>query len=369
MKQITLTLTLFLFVSIALSQKSYNGIPVMNSKSNKADYKIGNDWMRAAWTISPQIESDSLFIYCYTEVEEFAFYTDLDSIKFNLTSGQIRSFYVSLNDSTKALTVVKGVKLNEVDLSFDNSLKNSELEFVYEQNENNEYLNLLRSKYPIDSLAQSAKSDTERALKILNWVHNRWAHNGNNVPRKSDAISILEEVKEGKNFRCVEYGIVATACLNAVSLKARTLALKTKDVETRPYGAGHVLLEVFLNDINKWVLLDGQWDVMPALNGVPLNAVEFQKAISDRFEDLEIKSLSSVSKRQYCKWVYPYLYYFDIAFDNREGQLADFKLVNGKRKLMLVPLMAKEPSIFQKTGKIQNCLYTNSYNDFYSKPN
>jgi len=136
---------------------------------------------------------------------------------------------------------------------------------LYEQNKNNDYLNLLRSKYFIDSLVIDTKTDTEKALKILHWVHNQWEHNGNNEPKKSDEISILEEVKDGKKFRCVEYGIVATASLNAMGLKSRTLRLKTKNVETTQYGAGHVLLEVYLNDIKKWALLDGQFDAMPLL--------------------------------------------------------------------------------------------------------
>jgi len=101
-------------------------------------------------------------------------------------------------------------------------------------------------------------------------LHNQWQHNGNNEPHKNDVTSILEEVKEGKNFRCVEYGIVVAACLNSIGLKARQLNLKTKDVETTEYGAGHVVTEVFLNDLKKWMFIDGQFDAMPLLDGIPL---------------------------------------------------------------------------------------------------
>jgi len=367
MKFITLILLLFLSALIACYQDSAKEIPVIKAKSKLADYRIGNDWIRGSWTISPHIASDSLIFSCRNENEEFAFYTDQDSITFRLVQGKINKFYVSLNDTANALTVVKAIKPVNTILKFENTV-NGKFNFWYEQNNDNEYLNRLRAKYPIDSLIKDSKTDTERAMKILNWVHNQWAHNGNNVPNKPDAISILEEVKEGKNFRCVEYGIVSTACLNAVGLKSRTLALKTKDVETRLSGAGHVLLEVFLNDLQKWVLLDGQWDVMPVLNGIPLNAVEFQKAITEHYHELEIRSLSNVSKRRYCEWIYPYLYYFDIAFDNRESQSPKAALPDGKRKMMLVPLGANNPTVFQVKGKIADCLYTNSYSDFYEPP-
>ena len=286
----------------------------------------------------------------------------------NCLPEQVHKFYVYLDGKAHALTVVKGFKPDFKALSFDTKSKNNELKFWYEKNDNNDYLNLLRSKYPIDSLVSGAKTDTEKALRILHWVHNQWQHDGNNEPQKNDAISILDEAKKGKNFRCVEYGIVATACLDAVGLKARTLALKTKNVETTRSGAGHVLLEVYLNDLKKWALLDGQWDIMPVLNNIPLNAVELQKAIAENYKNLEIRTSSGVTKSQYVDWVYPYLYYFDISFDNREGTGIDRKKINAKNSLMLVPLGAKNPTIFQITHKIDYCIYTHSLKDFYAPP-
>ena len=38
---------------------------------------------------------------------------------------------------------------------------------------------------------------------------------------------------------------------------------------------------------------------MPVLNGIPLNAVEFQQAIAENYNALEIKTLSGTSKRFY----------------------------------------------------------------------
>src|SRR3990167_4639334 len=367
-KKITTTLSLYIFTLAVFGQTTYNGFPLINANSAKSDYRIGNDWVKGSWTISPQIEFDSLLISCHSNSEEFAFYTGKDSIVFKLAPELTHKFYVCLNDTAYALTVVKGIKPNFSVLQFDTKSKDEKLQFWHEHNNPNEYLNLLRSKYPIDSLIIDTKTDTEKALKILQWVHNRWQHNGNNEPKKNDAISILEEVKEGKNFRCVEYGIVGTACLNAIGLKARTLGLQTKDVETSQYGAGHVLLEVFLNDLKKWVLLDGQWDAMPVLNNIPLNAVEFQKAIAENYNELEIRTSSNLSKKHYIDWINPYLYHFVISFDNREGTNNDSKKINGKSHLMLLPIGVTQPTIFQIIHKRDYYIYTNSVNDFYASP-
>src|SRR5690606_8518689 len=126
----------------------------------------------------------------------------------------------------------------------------------------------------------------------------------------------------------------------------RTMGLKMKDVETIESGAGHVLLEVFLPDLNKWVMLDGQFDIMPGLNNVPLNAVEFQQAIAINYDAIEIKSLSGTPKNSYINWVYPYLYYFDVRFDNREGVGFQRETIDSKASLMLLPQGAKIPTVF-----------------------
>jgi hypothetical protein len=322
--------------------------------------------MEGYWNILPEIEADTLGVP-FRASEKLVFYTNVDSIEFLINSELPHYFYVCLNDTAYALTVVKGIKLVQTVLQFDEHSKSTEVKFWYDQNENNEYLKLLRSKYSIDSLIKGSPTDKDKTLKILNWVHNQWQHNGDNQPQKNDAISILEEAKDGKNFRCVEYGIVVGACLNAIGLKSRTIALKTKDVETTEYGAGHVATEVYLNDLKKWVFIDGQFDAMPVLDGIPLNAVEFQKAIVENFDELEIKTLSDVSKNHYTNWIYPYLYYFDVKFDNREG-IENGHIIDGKSSLMLVPIGAKCPTVFQIRYPMNYLKYTHSLEDFYAQP-
>ena len=363
----TAILTITVILS-GCSKPTHNGFPVLRATSNKADFRIGSDLLKGSWQISPQIEYDSLKILCHRDKEEFAFYTDRDSIVFNLKAGDVHKFYVLLNDTAYAMTVIEGVKANYAPLDFDTEFKNDKVKFWYDNADKSDYLKKLRTQYKLEELIKGKKSDTEKALAILHWVHSLWPHNGNNTPQKNDAISIIEEAKNGKNFRCVEYGIVTAACLNAVGLKARVLALKTKDVETTKYGAGHVVTEVYLNDLKKWVFLDGQWDVMPLLNGIPLNAVEFQKAIAQNFSRIEIRSAGPFPKRQYLDWVYPYLFYFSTSFDNRTGKDINKRKIDGKTSLMLVPLGSKNPTIFQMVHKIDYCLYTNSLNDFYRQP-
>ncbi|WP_242927896.1 transglutaminase-like domain-containing protein [Pontibacter vulgaris] len=365
-KSLSFLLVFMALAANAIAQNTYKGLPVINAKATAADYKIDKEWVRGSWNVSPQIAVDVMQVPVPNNKVKFSFYTDSDSISFNVKPGKSHKFYVLLNGKDYALTEIKGYGFEEQKFNRTNNIPAYTL--TYEQNQNNNFLNTLREQYNLDEIVKGAANDTEKALRMVNWVHKQWEHNGMNQPSNPDALTILAEVKEGKQFRCVEYGIVTAASLNAIGLPARRLNLKTKDVETTQYGAGHVLLEVYLPDLKKWVMLDGQFDVMPVLNNVPLNAVEFQQAIANNYNKLEIRSLSGTSKAQYVNWIYPYLYYFDVRFDNREGVAFERQTVDGKHSLMLIPVGAKQPAIFQITNPINYCKYTNSIVDFYQAP-
>ncbi|GAA4380699.1 hypothetical protein GCM10023186_19480 [Hymenobacter koreensis] len=351
---------------------TYQGLPVIKAQQPRADYRMGREWVKGNWSIAPETSPDVLLLALHKSKETFVFRTDRDSIRYQLTPGSTQRFYVQLADGRYALTEVRSTAFKAEPLRFDTQApaQAAAYPFRYEPGVNNAYLTQLRQQYNLDAVVQGARNDTERAQRLLHWVHKQWDHNGENEPQKRDALSILEEAKQGKQFRCVEYGIVATSCLNAYGLKSRVLGLKTKDVETTESGAGHVLLETWLPDLQKWAILDGQWDVMPMLRGKPLNAVEFQQAIAKNYKDLELRSLSGpgVSKMAYVNWIYPYLYYMDVKFDNREGLGLERTKLDGKSGLMLVPVGAKEPTVFQIKSPIKHCVYTRSVAAFYAKP-
>lgn len=360
----------FLFLGINIQAAEYhNGLPVVNANSKKASYKISGSLVENYWNIVPKIKHDTLSVICYESNEPFVFITDCDSLSLFIGPNKSVEFYVKLNNKY-AHTIISGIELTRESLCFDTTTVVEDLSFKYNDNViANKYFKDLRLKYPIDSIVSLGKTDQDKVMHLLHWVHTRWTHNGSKVPAKNDAIYILDEAAKGKNYRCVEYGIVLTACLNSVGLKARTLGLMTKDVETRKTGAGHVLTEVYLDDIKKWVVVDGQWDAMPILNGIPLNAVEFQKALSVEPQKVQIESLSKLEARTYINWIHPYLYYFNVKFDNRIAESGDKLRFNDKSKLMLVPVGAKNPEKFQRLFNINYCYYTNAYNNFYREPN
>lgn len=224
------------------------------------------------------------------------------------------------------------------------------------------YLARLREQYRLNEVVAGRRGDYERVRAVSRWVRSRWEHNGSNEPQRPDPISILEEAAQGKRFRCVEYAAVLAAALDALGIPARVLALKTEDVETRESGAGHVVAEAYLADLHKWVMVDGQWDVIPTLRGRPLNAVELQRALARRAKGLGVDSFSGTTPEKYFAWVAPYLFYFDTKFDSR------FEGAENGYSLMLVPVGAKEPRVFQRKWGIGKMVYTHSLRAFYPQP-
>lgn len=244
-------------------------------------------------------------------------------------------------------------------------MKNESNEEVYNfiwNREDDDYLLQLLNEFNLKDIILDSKNELEKIVNITNWVHNLWKHDGSNQPQKSDSISILREVEKGQQFRCVEYSIVINGCLNALGIQSRIVALKTEDVETRESGAGHVVLEAYLRDLDKWIFIDGQWNAITVLNGVPLNSIELKIALAENKSGIEIINFSKEDTNRYFNWLDEYLYYFDIKIDNRVAN------INSYKGLMLVPKGAKEPKVFQNKWPIENMIYTNSVKAFYVKP-
>jgi len=255
----------------------------------------------------------------------------------------------------------------------DSDLSENKINFKY-QDLNSDYLSRLQSLYNIKKEQFSRYTQLELVIIITNLVHNLWEHDGNNMPAKSDPISILEEVLVNKKkFRCVEYSTVLAGCLNAVGINCRVLRLRTKDVETREYGAGHVVVEAYL--YGKWIMIDPQAKWIPACNGNILNAVEFQQALANKEQYKSVYNYFDYKGREilaqfkndcpsfeeYAKFIGQYLYYFETVIEQKNYD-------NNQPSVMLVPIDAPNPTIFQKKYPLDIAIYTHSVASFYQKP-
>tara|TARA_R110000751_G_scaffold252930_1_gene352545 strand:- start:429 stop:1319 length:891 start_codon:yes stop_codon:yes gene_type:complete len=248
-------------------------------------------------------------------------------------------------------------------LEFENT-RNQDFQIKYQTFVENPDLTKLRTDFKLDTLIQNATSDFEKVLKIQSWVNSRWEHDGNNTPEKSDAYFILKQAEKGERFRCVEYSIVASECLKSLGFKVRNVGLMTRDIEEVNYGGGHAVNEVYIPDLNKWIFIDPQYDVIATENGVPLNAVELQEVIANKKPFEIINPNKVIGKEEYIDWIGPYLYYFYVSLNKGKVSILD-RIIGSKKQLTLVPIGGKEPKYFQRIFRLNNTYFTNSTADFY----
>ena len=120
-----------------------------------------------------------------------------------------------------------------------------------------------------------------RAQGMLAWATNYWQHSGISHVDVPDANLVLERVGNGERFACLEYTIVLTQALNAVRIPARRMSLYRSGYHTGA-GTAHAVTEAWIDDLGKWVLLDGQnGATWRDAEGVPLGALELQQRYRD----------------------------------------------------------------------------------------
>jgi hypothetical protein len=105
-------------------------------------------------------------------------------------------------------------------------------------------------------LPAAAETAWETALGTLAWVATRWPL-GNDASPTRDALDILERAGEGARYGCVEYTVVLSQALNLLGIPARSVGLMTANYHFG-YGRGHNVTEAWIDDLGRWVLLDGQ---------------------------------------------------------------------------------------------------------------
>lgn len=204
----------------------------------------------------------------------------------------------------------------------------------------------------------------QSALLITGFAHDAFMHNGDNQPSSSDPLTILKEALSGSKFRCVEYSHLAAWLMVAHGIKARTINIMMKDVETMEYGAGHVVVEFYEGKQHGWVMADIQAGIVARKGGVLQSALELRDSLEDatieEFNGDRFVAQKGMFGGNYIEWLRPYLYFID------RSKKLNYEYSNDPEPhFVLVPDDVKPPKYFQRTHKLN--LIVSTPNVFYER--
>lgn len=156
-----------------------------------------------------------------------------------------------------------------------------DVHFSYDNNHPN--FKELKNKYPIEDIAGKG-DDFTKSKNLLYWVSSHMYHKGDysgSIGCNSlDLLNYSYDKGNSCGINCVGLATILTECLLAIGLKARKVFI----MPCSPYdGDNHVVTQVYIKDLNKWVMLD------PTLNayfinehGVCLSLLELRGHLADQ---------------------------------------------------------------------------------------
>ena len=114
----------------------------------------------------------------------------------------------------------------------------------------------LKETYKLDDFV--GLSDFETCKNVLDWVNKNVIHAGNyDGSDRQDALTLLKRAyPKQKGINCLSMSIVLCECLLALGIPARVVYMMPEAIED---GDNHVVVESYISEWNKWVMLDATY--------------------------------------------------------------------------------------------------------------
>lgn len=133
----------------------------------------------------------------------------------------------------------------------------------------------LRQREQLDAVVAGARDEFDAILNVKEWVARQFPHATPNPYPPWDAMTILDWIRGSQTGGfCAQYSQVLLQSLAALGLQGRYVEIGLVD---NPYA--HYVMEVWSNQHDKWVVLDGDYNMHFERDGVPLSALEVHQAL------------------------------------------------------------------------------------------
>jgi hypothetical protein len=141
----------------------------------------------------------------------------------------------------------------------------------------------LKQEFDLDGVIAGQETEWDEILALKRWVRSRWNHGWSYAfTEVKDALDILREAAKGEQFTCGFYARVFSECATALGWPTRQVGVGLDRCEFPRdhtyWNVGHAVVEIWSNELAKWVLMDPDLNVHYECCGVPLGALEIHDA-------------------------------------------------------------------------------------------
>lgn len=246
-------LVLVVFGQLLIAQRK---LPVIKAVSQNVDIKVDGKRIKNAWRIVPE---EKLDVYT-TSGKKVTFYTDSDSITYNVKQGSVFDFIILKGkDSAKTQIKHQPSRLDILKNAGKYNFSDNRFipKFIY-QSQDNENLKRIRKDLKLDSIAGNG-NELSKIFNLMHWVHNLVKHDGSsNNPTLKNAIDLIKICKaENRGVNCRMLATILNECYLSLGIKSRYITCMPKETQ---FDDCHVINMVYSQELNKWIWIDPTFD-------------------------------------------------------------------------------------------------------------
>lgn len=153
----------------------------------------------------------------------------------------------------------------------------SSLPFAYERLDTPGLVKLFKILRPY---LKGAKDDWDRMLRIMGWAYSRYPRKDQVWPKPESAFEILANARKKIWDVCDSKALLLIQGLLSAGYIARYVEYTRYEYANYP-DSGHAFVEVWVDALQKWVVLDPSPNACFVRKGVPLNSLEIHNLYMD----------------------------------------------------------------------------------------
>jgi hypothetical protein len=139
----------------------------------------------------------------------------------------------------------------------------------------------------LTNLTVEGATDLGRATEVLHFVHRQQPQGRSWEPHRvtfserlrgdiDDPIRLLKSIRNGAPATCRNFSFLMVAALTCIEMHGRVVIFNA--TYWKSGTDGHMMMEVWVPSLAKWVLMDAMWDVVYCVDGIPASAFEVYEA-------------------------------------------------------------------------------------------